>query len=234
MNFMNKRYKKNLGLVDQKKQYALEEALDLLCKQGGCKFDETVDIAIRLSVDPKQADQMVRGTVNLPHGSGKSVRVAAFAKGEKAREAQEAGADIVGDMDLVEKVEKGFLDFESTVATPDMMGVLAKLGRVLGPRGLMPNPKLGTVTMDIGKAVRELKAGKIEYRVDKTGIVHSIVGKRSFQKEKLKENLLALMDAIVKSKPQSSKGNYLRSVTISSTMGPGLRLDTKPFMEDQS
>lgn len=228
---MNKKYKKNLGLVDSEKKYPLGEALDVLAKQEGRKFDESIDVAIRLGVDPKQADQMVRGTVALPHGTGKTVRVAVFAKGEKAREAKEAGADFVGDADLIEKVEKGFFDFETTVATPDMMASMAKLGRVLGPRGLMPNPKLGTVTMDVKKAVKELKAGKIEFRVDKEGIVHSIVGKKSFAQEKLKENMLALMEALIKAKPQTAKGIYLRSVTLSSTMGPGIHLDAGQFVE---
>lgn len=227
-----KRYKKNLGTVDQEKRYPLEEALDVLAGQEGCKFDETIDIAIRLGVDPKQADQAIRGTVSLPNGTGKSVRVAVFAKGDKAREAQEAGADFVGDADLVEKVEKGFFDFEKTVATPDMMGVMAKLGRVLGPRGLMPNPKLGTVTMDVARAVKELKGGKIEFRIDKSGIVHSVVGKKSFSQEKLKENVQTLMEAVVKAKPASAKGNYLRSVSLSSTMGPGIQLDTNQFLGD--
>lgn len=226
---MKKRHQKNLEMVEETKHYPLEEALEFLLKQGSTKFDETVDIAVRLGVDPKQADQNVRGTVVLPNGTGKAVRVAVFAKGEKAKEAKEAGADDVGDMDLVEKVEKGFLDFEKTVATPDMMGAVGKLGRVLGPRGLMPNPKLGTVTMDVAKAVKELKAGKIEFRIEKAGIVHSVVGKKSFSKAKLKENVVALMDAVVKAKPQTSKGNYLLSVTISSTMGPGIKLDAAEF-----
>lgn len=224
------RYKKNLERLEQKKNYPLEEALDVLLKQEKTKFDETIDIAIRLGVDPKQADQNVRGTVALPNGTGRSVRVAVFAKGEKTKEALDAGADFVGDADLVEKIEKGFCDFEKTVATPDMMASVGKLGRVLGPRGLMPNPKLGTVTMDVARAVKELKGGKIEFRIDKAGIVHSVVGKRSFTKEKLQENVLVLMDAIVKAKPASSKGHYLRSVTLSSTMGPGIRLDTSAFM----
>lgn len=229
---MNKRYKKNLELVDAKRLYPLDEALDCLLKQTGTKFDETVDVALRLGVDPKQADQNVRGTVALPHGIGKKVRVAVFAKGDKAREAEAAGADIVGDADLVEKVEKGFVDFENTVATPDMMGLVGKLGKVLGPRGLMPNPKLGTVTMDVTKAVKELKAGRIEFRLDKAGIIHSAVGKRSFSKENLKGNVTTLMEAVVKAKPTSSKGNYLKSVTIASTMGPGIHLDPAQFFVD--
>ena len=228
---MNKRYKKNLEMVDAKRLYPLDEALDVLLKQTAPKFDEAVDIALRLGVDPKQADQNVRGTVALPHGIGKKVRVAVFAKGDKAREAEAAGADIVGDADLVEKVEKGFVDFENTVATPDMMGLVGKLGKVLGPRGLMPNPKLGTVTMDVAKAVKELKAGRIEFRLDKAGIIHSLVGKKSFSKENLKGNVMTLMEAVVKAKPTSSKGNYLKSVTISSTMGPGIHLDPSQFME---
>ena len=188
-------------------------------------------MAIRLGVDPKQADQNVRGTVVLPHGTGKKVKIAVFAKGPKADEAKKAGADFVGDTDLVEKISKGFTDFDVTVATPDMMGEVGKLGKVLGPRGLMPNPKLGTVTMDVAKAVADLKAGKIEYRIDKSGIVHTVIGKKSFQSNQLKENFSALMDAVIRSKPASSKGNYLLSISLSSTMGPGIKLDPTQFMQ---
>lgn len=225
-----KRYQKNLEKIDRNKLYPLSEAVALLLQMEPAKFDETVDIAIRLGVDPKQPEQNVRGTVRLPHGTGKSVRVAAFAKGEKAAEAKAAGADWVGDQDLVAKVEKGFFDFEQAVATPDMMGMVGKLGRVLGPRGLMPNPKLGTVTMEIGKAVQELKAGRIEFRLDKGGVIHTAVGKRSFAAEKLQANVEALLDTVWRAKPASAKGNYLRSVTVSTTMGPGIRLDVAPFL----
>ncbi|MDO8494842.1 MAG: 50S ribosomal protein L1 [Deltaproteobacteria bacterium] len=230
---MNKLYKKNLELVDRDKRYLFDDALALLAKQSKRKFDETVDVAIRLGVDPKQADQNIRGTVVLPHGTGKKLKVAVFAKGPKAEEAKKAGADFVGDADLIEKVSKGFLDFDATVATPDMMGEVGKLGKVLGPRGLMPNPKLGTVTMDVAKAVADLKAGKIEYRIDKSGIVHTVIGKKSFDDKQLKENFTALMDAVVRSKPSSSKGTYLKSITLSSTMGPGIKLDPAQFMQQQ-
>jgi len=190
------------------------------------KFDETVDMSLRLGVDPKHADQMVRGTVVLPHGLGRSKRVAAIAGGEKQKEAQEAGADVVGGDDLVEKIQGGFMDFDAVVATPDMMRSVGKLGKVLGPRGLMPNPKTGTVTTDIAKAIREIKAGKVEFRVDKTGIIHAPVGKMSFTGDALVANAHALVDSIVKAKPSAAKGKYLRSVTLSSTMGPGVRIDT--------
>lgn len=227
---MPKRYQKNLAKVDLTKRYPLQEAVELLSQLEGAKFDETVDISIRLGVDPKQPDQNVRGTVALPHGTGQSVRVAVFAKGAKATEAKEAGADFVGDSDLIEKVEKGFLDFDQTVATPDMMGQVGKLGRVLGPRGLMPNPKLGTVTMEIAKVIKELKAGRIEFRIDKTGIVHVVGGKKSFVKEKLFDNIKTLVEAVVRAKPATAKGHYLRSITISSTMGPGIKIDTTEFV----
>jgi large subunit ribosomal protein L1 len=193
----------------------------------GAKFDETVDLSFRLGVDPKHADQMVRGAVVLPNGIGKNVRVAVFAKGEKEREAREAGADVVGAEDLVEKVQGGFMDFDTTVATPDLMGQVGRLGKVLGPRGLMPNPKLGTVTFDVARAVREAKAGKVEFRVDKAGNVHAPIGKRSFGAEQLIANALALIEAIVRAKPASSKGTYLRSLTVSSTMGPGVVIDAQ-------
>jgi large subunit ribosomal protein L1 len=208
------------------RQYLIEEALPLVQKVKFAKFDETVEIAFRLGVDPKHADQMVRGTVVLPHGLGKTKRVLAIAGGEKQKEAQEAGADIVGAEEMVEKIQGGWMDFEAVVATPDMMKAVGRLGKVLGPRGLMPNPKTGTVTFDIGKAVREIKAGKVEFRVDKTGIVHAPVGKVSFPTERLIENTRALVDSIVRAKPAAAKGRYLRSVTISSTMGPGIRIDT--------
>jgi large subunit ribosomal protein L1 len=206
--------------------YSIEEAIPLLQKVKFAKFDETIDVSLKLGVDPKHADQMVRGTVVLPFGLGKSKRVLAIAGGEKQKEAKEAGADVVGGEELVEKIQGGFMDFEAVVATPDMMRAVGKLGKVLGPRGLMPNPKTGTVTADIGKAVKEIKAGKVEFRVDKTGIIHAPVGKMSFQTDSLVANAHALVDSIVKAKPAAAKGKYLKSVTVSSTMGPGVRIDT--------
>jgi large subunit ribosomal protein L1 len=206
--------------------YPLEEAVPLVQKIKYAKFDETVELSFRLGVDPKHADQMVRGTVVLPHGLGKTKRVLAIAGGEKQKEAKEAGADEVGGEEMVERIQGGWMDFEAVVATPDMMKSVGRLGKVLGPRGLMPNPKTGTVTFDIGKAVREIKAGKVEFRVDKTGIVHAPVGKTSFATPNLVANAQALVDSIVKAKPPAAKGKYLRSITISSTMGPGIRLDT--------
>ncbi|OGQ48583.1 MAG: 50S ribosomal protein L1 [Deltaproteobacteria bacterium RIFCSPLOWO2_02_FULL_46_8] len=230
---MKKHYTENAKKIDKEKRYSLDEGVSLLSSLNNAKFDESVDIAIRLGVDPKQADQNVRGAVGLPNGLGKKVRVAVFARGDKASEATAAGADIVGGDDLVEKVQGGFADFDNTVATPDMMGQVGKLGKILGPKGLMPNPKLGTVTMDVARAVKELKAGKVEYRLDKAGIVHAIVGKKSFTVPKLKENIQALMDALVKVKPSSAKGTYLRSITISSTMGPGIKLDPNEFIQGE-
>jgi large subunit ribosomal protein L1 len=191
----------------------------------GAKFDESVDLTFRLGVDPKHADQMVRGAVVLPHGIGKTVRVAVFAKGEKEREAREAGADVIGAEDLVERVQGGWMDFDTAIATPDLMGQVGRLGKVLGPRGLMPNPKLGTVTFDVSRAVREAKAGKIEFRVDKAGNIHTPVGKRSFNEQQLRDNAMALIEAIVRAKPSASKGTYLRSLTVSSTMSPGVPVD---------
>jgi large subunit ribosomal protein L1 len=208
------------------KPLTLEEAVPLVQKVKYTKFDETVELALRLGVDPKHADQMVRGTVVLPHGLGKTKKVLAIAGGDKQKEAQDAGADHVGGDDMVEKIQGGWMDFDAVVATPDMMKGVGRLGKVLGPRGLMPNPKTGTVTFDIGKAVREIKAGKVEFRVDKTGIVHAPVGKTSFPTTNLVENAHALVDSIVKAKPAAAKGKYLRSVTLSSTMGPGVRIDT--------
>jgi large subunit ribosomal protein L1 len=208
------------------RSYTIEDAVPLVQKVKYAKFDETIELAMRLGVDPKHADQMVRGTVVLPHGLGKSKRVAAIANGEKQKEAQEAGADVVGGDDLVEKIQGGFMDFDAVVATPDMMRSVGKLGKVLGPRGLMPNPKTGTVTPDLAKAIREIKAGKVEFRVDKTGIIHAPVGKMSFQGPALVANAHALVDSVVKAKPAAAKGKYLRSVTLSSTMGPGVRIDT--------
>ena len=206
--------------------YSLEEAIPLVQKIKFAKFDETVEMALRLGVDPKHADQMVRGTVVLPHGLGRTKRVLAIAGGEKQKEAQEAGADVVGGEEMVEKIQGGFMDFDAVVATPDMMRAVGKLGKVLGPRGLMPNPKTGTVTADIAKAIREIKAGKVEFRVDKTGIVHAPVGKTSFETGRLVANAHALVESIVKAKPPAAKGKYLKSVTVSSTMGPGVKIDT--------
>lgn len=211
--------------IDRAKVYGLDEALELLKTNAYAKFDETVDISVRLGVDPRKADQMVRGAVVLPNGLGKTVRVLVFAKGDKAQEAESAGADFVGAEDLTEKIQGGWFDFDTAIASPDMMGVVGKIGRVLGPRGLMPNPKVGTVTMDIGRAVEEAKSGKIEYRVEKAGIVHAPVGKVSFDLVKLRENILALVDVLVKAKPSTAKGTYLKKISISSTMGAGINLD---------
>jgi large subunit ribosomal protein L1 len=221
-----KRYEQALQLVDRDQQYPPGDALRLLKQFPEAKFDETVEVAFRLGVDPRKAEQMVRGTVTLPHGTGRSVRVAAFATGDKAREAQEAGADIVGSEDLVNEVLKGNIDFDAAVATPDVMSLVGRAGRVLGPRGLMPNPKAGTVTADIGKAVRDIKGGKVEYRVDRQGNLHLVVGKRSFAEQSLLENYLTVIDEILRAKPPTAKGKYLKSVTISTTMGPGIRIDT--------
>jgi large subunit ribosomal protein L1 len=227
MAVMTKREKAARALYDEAKPYPVEEALEIVKKLPGAKFDESVDMSLRLGVDPKHADQMVRGAIVLPHGIGKAVRVAVFAKGEKEREAREAGADVVGAEDLVERIQGGWMEFDSTVATPDLMGQVGKLGKVLGPRGLMPNPKLGTVTFDVGRAVREVKAGKVEFRVDKAGNVHVPVGKKSFAGEQLVANAMALLEAIVRAKPSASKGQYLRTITVSSTMGPGIQIDVQ-------
>jgi large subunit ribosomal protein L1 len=222
---MGKKFDNVMANVDVNKEYALEEALQVVKESIYTKFDETVDMAFNLGVDPRKSDQMVRGTVVLPHGTGKTVRVLVFAKGEKEKEATEAGADFVGAEDLVEKIQKGWLDLDKAVATPDVMGLVGKLGKVLGPRGLMPNPKLGTVTFDIAKAVKEIKAGKVEYRTEKAGIIHVPIGKSSFAGEKLAENANAVIKSISKAKPAASKGKYIKKVTVSSTMGPGLKLD---------
>jgi large subunit ribosomal protein L1 len=221
-----KRYEEAASGVDRQRLYNLDEALDLLKSAARAKFDETAEVAMNLGVDPRHADQNVRGAIALPHGTGKSVRVAVFAKGDKETEAREAGADAVGGQDLADRILGGWLEFDRAVATPDMMAVVGRLGRVLGPRGLMPNPRVGTVTFDIGRTVRELKAGKIEFRVDKAGIVHAPFGKASFDKQKLRENLMAVADAVLKAKPSSAKGTYLQKVSITTTMGPGLRVDT--------
>lgn len=220
-----KRYREISKLVDRQQLYEPAEAIALAKKTASAKFDETVEVAVRLGVDPRHADQQVRGTVVLPHGTGKTRRVLVFAKGEKAKEAEEAGADYVGAEELVEKIQNGWLDFDVAVATPDMMGVVGKLGRILGPRGLMPNPKTGTVTMDIARAVKEVKAGKIEFRVDKTAIVHAPIGKASFPEEKLRENFQALIEALVRAKPAAAKGQYLKSISVTTTMGPGIKIN---------
>ncbi len=227
MKKRSKRYREIARLIE-KREYTLDEAIGLLKKTASAKFDETVEIAVRLGVDPRHADQVVRGTVSLPHGLGKEVRVLVIAKGDKAREAEEAGADYVGYEDYMEKIQQGWLDFDVVIATPDAMKDLAKLGRILGPRGLMPSPKSGTVTFDVGKTVKEVKAGKIDFRVDKTGIVHTGVGKVSFEPEKLKENIKTLVQTIIRLKPPSAKGTYLRSIYLSNTMGPGIKLVTNP------
>jgi large subunit ribosomal protein L1 len=224
-------FKRGKGFLEAKqkiesgKRHTLKEAVNLIVATSRTKFDETVDAAIRLGVNPAHADQMVRGSVVLPHGLGKSVKVLVFAKGEKEKEAIDAGADVVGTDDIIEKIKNGWLEFDRVVATPDMMGSVGKLGKILGPRGLMPNPKVGTVTFDVAKAVNELKAGKVEFRVEKAGIVHSPVGKVSFGAEKLLENVSALIETIIKLKPASSKGTYLKSISISTTMGPGIKVD---------
>ncbi|HWX76825.1 MAG TPA: 50S ribosomal protein L1 [Candidatus Acidoferrales bacterium] len=225
MSANGKSYKAALAKVDRNQRYLLEDTLRLVKETARAKFDETVEMAVRLGVDPRQADQNVRGTVTLPHGMGKTVRVLAFAKGDKEKEAQEAGADFVGADDLIKKISDGWFDFDKTVATPDMMGAVGRIGKILGPRGLMPNPKTGTVTLDIGKAVKEIKAGKLEFRVDKAGIVHVPVGKASFGAEQLIDNAKAVLMSLLRAKPASAKGNYVKGVTISTTMGPGVKVD---------
>ncbi len=225
MSKSGKNYLANRAKVDQDKKYPLVEAVELLKSLTTKKFDEGVDVSIRLGVDPRHADQMVRGAVVLPHGTGKSARVVVFAKGEKEIEARDAGADFVGGDDLAKKITDGWLDFDKAVATPDMMGVVGKLGRVLGPRGLMPNPKVGTVTFDLARAVKDIKAGKVDFRVEKAGIVHAPVGRISFSAENLLENITSLIETLNRLKPASSKGNYMRGFSISSTMGPGIRVD---------
>jgi len=224
---VSKRYDAATKKIEAEKQYSVEEALALLKDMPAAKFDESVDLSFRLGVDPKHADQMVRGAVVLPHGIGKTVRVAVFAKGEKEREAREAGADVVGAEDLVERVQGGWMEFDTAVATPDLMGQVGRLGKVLGPRGLMPNPKLGTVTFDIGRAVREAKAGKVEFRVDKAGNIHAPAGKRSFAVGDLAANANAIIEAVMRAKPAAAKGTYLRSLTVSTTMGPGVTVDAQ-------
>jgi len=233
MAHIAKKFKAAAAKVDREKRYKLDEALQLLKQTATKKFDESVDAAINLGVDPKHADQVVRGAVVLPHGMGKAVRLAVFAKGDKARDAQEAGADIVGAEDLAEKIQGGFMDFDKVLATPDMMGVVGRLGKVLGPRGLMPNPKVGTVSMDIAKAVKEQKAGKVEFRVEKAGIVHVPFGKASFDADKLKANFNAIIEIIYKAKPQTAKGVYVKNITVSCTMGPGVKVDPSRIRTEQ-
>ncbi len=224
--FKGKKYTDSVKLLEKSKLYDPEEALDLVCQTSKAKFDETIEIHVRLGVDSRHADQQVRGAIVLPHGTGKTARVLVFAKGERADQAKAAGADYVGDTDLVEKITKeNWFDFDVVIATPDMMGTIGRLGRVLGPKGLMPNPKAGTVTMDVAKAVAEAKAGKIEYRLDKTNIIHCPIGKASFGKEKLAENFNTLMGAIIKAKPAAAKGQYIKSCVIASTMGPGIKIN---------
>jgi len=227
-----KKYQDSMKTIDKLKLYDAEEAVEAMLSTAKANFDETVEAHIKLGVDSRHADQQVRGAVVLPHGTGKVVRVLVFAKGEKAKEAEEAGADYVGEAELADKIQKeNWFDFDVVIATPDMMGVVGKLGRVLGPKGLMPNTKSGTVTFDVAKAIQEIKAGKVEYRLDKTNIIHVPVGKKSFGKEKLVDNLKVIMDAIVKAKPAAAKGKYIRSAAIASTMGPGIKLNTARLVE---
>ena len=221
-----KKYKDSSSKIDRTKRYDFNEAIDVALASSYAKFDETVDVAVRLGVDPRHADQMVRGTVVLPNGLGKEVKVLVFAKGEKESEAKEAGAEFVGNEELVEKIKEGWFGFDKAIATPDMMGTVGKIGRLLGPRGLMPNAKTGTVTFDVGKTVQELKAGKIEFRVEKAGIVHAPMGKVSFGTQKIVENIAAFIETIMKLKPSSSKGTYLKGIAVSTTMGPGIKIDT--------
>lgn len=229
---MGKRYVESAKLIDKSVLYSPAEALDLAVKTSKAKFDETVELHVRLGVDPRHADQQVRGAVVLPNGTGRTVRVLVFAKGDKAKEAQEAGADFVGADELVQKIQgENWFDYDVVVATPDMMGVVGRLGRVLGPKGLMPNPKSGTVTFDVAKAIADIKAGKVEYRVDKTAIVHCPIGKSSFGVEKLQQNFHALMDALIKAKPAAAKGQYVKSVSVSSTMGPGVKVNPTKVLD---
>jgi len=227
---MGKKFEAASKKIEAEKRFSIQEACTTVAELAFAKFDETVDCAARLGVNPKHADQMIRSSVSLPHGTGKTVRIVVFAKGERAAEATAAGADEVGAEELVEKIQGGWLEFDSAIATPDMMGLVGRLGRVLGPRGLMPNPKVGTVTMDVAKAVSELKAGRIEFRTDKTGIIHAPIGKVSFGAEKLQANLTALLETLQRLKPSTAKGTYWRSVTISSSMGPGVKLDTSDVL----
>ncbi|MDV3428492.1 MAG: 50S ribosomal protein L1 [Bacillota bacterium] len=229
---MGKKYLESSKLVDKSVLYTTAEAVDLVVKTSKAKFDETVELAVRLGVDPRHADQQVRGAVVLPHGTGKTVRVLVFAKGDKVKEAQEAGADYVGAEEYMDKIQKqNWLDFDAVIATPDMMGLVGRLGRVLGPRGLMPNPKSGTVTFDVARALADIKAGKVEYRVDKTSIIHVPIGKSSFGAQKLMENFKVLMEAVIKAKPAAAKGQYLKSVSVSSTMGPGIKINPTKVLD---
>lgn len=222
---MGKKYDTAKGKLDPTKQYKLQDAIEAIKQSAYAKFDETVDLAVNLGIDPKKSDQMVRGTVVLPHGTGRKVRVIVFAKGEKAKEATEAGADYVGAEELIEKINSGWLEFDKAVATPDLMGMVSKLGKILGPRGLMPNPKTGTVTFDVGKAIKDISAGKVEYKIEKAGIVHIPIGKVSFESQRLYENAMAVLNSIIKAKPPTSKGKYLKKVSVSSTMGVGVPVD---------
>lgn len=226
---LGKKLKEAQGKIDRNKKYATEEAVALAVDTAPAKFDESIDVAVRLGVDPKQSDQQVRGAVSLPHGLGKPIRVLVFAKGPKEEEAKDAGADFVGSDDIVEKIKGGWLDFDKALATPDMMATVAKVAKILGPRGLMPNPKVGTVTMNVGAAVEAEKKGKLDFRVDKVGTVHATIGRKSMGKEKLTDNFRTFMQALMKAKPASSKGVYMRGVAMSSTMGPGLKVDTLEF-----
>jgi len=222
-----KKYSDSLKLVDVSKTYETNEALKLVLETAKAKFDETIELHIRLGVDPKHADQQVRGVVVLPNGTGKKVRVLVIAKGDKALAAEKAGADFIGAEEMIAKIQGGWFDFDVCIASPDMMGLVGRIGKVLGPKGLMPNPKSGTVTMDVAKAVKEVKAGKVEYRLDKTAIIHCLIGKKSFGEEKITENFNTLMEAIIKAKPSASKGQYIKSVVLSSTMGPGIKVNVR-------
>ncbi len=234
MTARGKRYREAASKIDPGREYLPVEAIRVLKELPDAKFDETIELAFRLGIDPRKADQMVRGTVSLPNGTGKSVRVAVFAQGEKAQEARDAGADVVGADDLVEEVMKGNIEFDAAVATPDMMASVGKAGRVLGPRGLMPNPKTGTVTMDIAKAVSDIKGGKVEYKTDRTGNVHCIIGKKSFGEQQLLENYLAVVEELLRAKPSAAKGKYIKSLTIASTMGPGIAIDTNRMKDTET
>ncbi|MGQ9476860.1 MAG: 50S ribosomal protein L1 [Actinomycetota bacterium] len=225
MKKRSKRYREALSLYDRQKLYHPREAVEIIKKMPGSRFDETVEVAFRLGVDPRKADQMVRGTVNLPHGTGKDVRVLVIAQGDKAREAEAAGADIVGGPELLERIKEGWFEFDAMVATPDMMSQVGKLGKILGPRGLMPNPKAGTVTFEVEKAVKDIKAGKVEYRVDRQGNLHLVLGKKSFDDRKLLENYAAVLEEVIRAKPAAAKGRYLKSITFSTSMGPGVKVD---------
>lgn len=227
-----KKYNESLNLIDKEKLYDVNEAIELVQKTAKAKFDETIEISVKLGVDPRHADQQVRGAIVLPHGTGKTKKVLVFAKGDKVKEAEGAGADFIGAEDLVNKIQnENWFDFDVVVATPDMMSVVGRLGRVLGPKGLMPNPKSGTVTFDVEQAIKEIKAGKVEYRVDKTSIVHVVIGKVSFGTEKLLENFETIIEAVIKAKPSAAKGKYLRSVVVSSTMGPGIKINSQKLMD---